>query len=259
MRISVVVPVRDDARLLERCLAALARQSRPADEIVVVDNGSSDDSAAVARVAGARVVVEPMPGIPRAASAGYDAATGELIARIDADTVCPPDWVARIEEHFAGDPSLDFLTGDARFADTVPWVDWIGRHFYIGSLYRVMSPLLGHPPLFGSNLAMRAEAWRQLSAEVHRDRRDIHDDIDLALHVRPEMTVRRDRELIVDVAARPLTDPRSLLRHVWWVVTTLALHGWADAPWRRRARRRAAASRGSAQKPTPPALQQPAG
>ncbi|WP_203137374.1 glycosyltransferase family A protein [Microbacterium sp. JZ31] len=253
MRISVVIPVRDDARLLERCLAALARQSRPADEIVVVDNGSSDDSAAVAHAAGARVVVEPVPGIPRAASAGYDAATGDLIARIDADTVCPPGWVAAVEEHFATDPSLGFLTGDARFPEAAPWIDWLGRHIYIGSLYGVMTPLLGHPPLFGSNFAMRADAWRQLSAEVHRDRRDIHDDLDLALHVRPGMTVRRDRTLIVDVSARPLTRPGSLLRHMWWVVTTLTQHGWADAPWRRRARRRAAAASGA------PTLEQPAG
>ena len=72
--VSVVIPVRDDAEMLARCLAALAAQTRPADEIVVVDNGSSDDSASVARSAGARVVAEATPGIPQAASTGYDAA-----------------------------------------------------------------------------------------------------------------------------------------------------------------------------------------
>jgi glycosyltransferase involved in cell wall biosynthesis len=237
MRMSVVVPVRDDARLLERCLAALRMQTRQPDEIVVVDNGSSDDSAPVARAAGARVVSEPVRGIPRAASAGYDAATGDVIARIDADTVCPPGWLARVEERFAADPSLDFLTGDARFPDSPAWLDWLGRHCYVGVLYAWLTPLLGHAPLFGSNLAMRATAWRRVGPDVHRERRDIHDDLDLAFHVRPDMTVRRDRELVVGISARPLTSVVAFARHAWWVVTTWHLHGMAEAPWRRRARR----------------------
>ncbi|MEL5991696.1 glycosyltransferase family 2 protein [Microbacterium phosphatis] len=247
MRISVVVPVRDDARPLERCLAALAAQTRSADEIVVVDNGSSDDTAQVARAAGARVVGEPVRGIPRAASTGYDAATGEIIARIDADTVCPADWLERIEERFASDPSLDFLTGDARFPDSPRWLDWLGRHCYVGVLYAWLTPLLGHAPLFGSNFAMRAAAWREVGGDVHRDRRDIHDDLDVAFHVRPWMTVRRDRELIVGISDRALTSPVSYVRHAWWVVTTWHQHGWAEAPWRRWARRAAARGRVSEQ------------
>ena len=62
MRISVVVPVLNDSPMLAQCLAALALQTRPADEIVVVDNGSTDDTAAVATAGGARVVPEPVTG-----------------------------------------------------------------------------------------------------------------------------------------------------------------------------------------------------
>jgi len=252
MRISVVIPVRDDARLLEACLAALARQTRPADEIVVVDNASTDDSAAVARAGGARVIAEPVVGIPSAAAAGYDAATGDVVARLDADSVCPPDWLERVQRSFAGDPALDFVTGDATFYGRSRGVHWLGEHVYIGALYGVMTPLLGHAPLFGSNFAMRADAWRRLSGEVHRAPRRIHDDIDLSLHVRPDMTVRRDRDLVVAVSARPFDGPRALGRRAWWVVTTLRLHGARDAPWRRWARRRAARIRaGAGRTPTP--------
>src|SRR5690606_38180984 len=95
-RISVVIPARDDARHLDRCLRALATQTHPPWEVVVVDNASTDDTAAVARAHGARVVAEPRVGIPAAAATGYDAASGEVIARLDADSVPPPDWVARV-------------------------------------------------------------------------------------------------------------------------------------------------------------------
>ncbi|HCG15916.1 MAG TPA: glycosyl transferase, partial [Micrococcus luteus] len=61
------------------CLALLAAQSRPALEVVVVDNGCVDDSAVLARAAGARVVREPRRGVPAAAAAGLDAAVGELL------------------------------------------------------------------------------------------------------------------------------------------------------------------------------------
>ena len=74
--------------MLERCLLALREQRRPADEIIVVDNSSTDDSAAVARRHGATVVEERRPGITAAASRGYDAATGDIVARCDAET--PP-------------------------------------------------------------------------------------------------------------------------------------------------------------------------
>ena len=89
--LSVVIPVKDDADLLERCLTALDRQVVPALEVIVVDNGSTDHSVRVALRHGARVIVEATPGIAAAASAGYDTARGDVVVRCDADTLAPPD------------------------------------------------------------------------------------------------------------------------------------------------------------------------
>jgi glycosyltransferase involved in cell wall biosynthesis len=231
------MPVRNDAAMLAAALEALERQHRPADEIVVVDNGSSDASAAVAEAAGARIIPEPVRGIPSAASAGYDAARGDIIARIDADTVCPPDWLARIERRFASDPDLDLLTGDARFYGSSTVVHRLGEALYIGGMYAAMTPYLGHPPVFGSNFAMRREVWNQLSSEVHRGN-GIHDDLDLSMHVKPWMTVEFDRELLVEISARPFATLSGLSRRIAWVVPTLRNHLPEDAPWARRAARR---------------------
>ncbi|MCU1432036.1 MAG: glycosyl transferase family 2, partial [Actinotalea sp.] len=81
--LSVVVPVKDDAVALRRCLRQIGRQTVEPLEVIVVDNGSRDTTAAVAREHGARVVVEAAPGIAAAASAGYDAAVGQVIVRCD--------------------------------------------------------------------------------------------------------------------------------------------------------------------------------
>ena len=238
--VSVVIPVRNDAVLLEHCLRALDRQTRRADEVVVVDNGSTDDTVAVAERFGARVVTEPVQGIPRASAAGYDAATGDIIARLDADSRPRPDWIERIDRSFRSHDGLDFLTGDPSFYGSTPLVHWMGEHLYIGGMYTVLTPLLGHAPPFGSNMAMRAETWRMLSGEVHREEQNIHDDFDLSFHVRPDMTVLRDRSLVVEVSARPFRDWASLRRRLSYVLPTVRLHlPHEPLHVRRRARREA--------------------
>lgn len=229
----MVIPVRDDAEMLRSCLTALAAQTRPADEIVVVDNGSRDETTDVARDAGARVVWQPIAGIPRASATGYDAAAGDVIARLDADSMPESDWIARIADVFAADDPPDFVTGDPRFYGGNALIRWAGRRLYIGGMYAVLTPVLGHPPLFGSNMAMRAAAWRTLSGEVHREETGIHDDFDLSLHIKPWMAVVRDRELVVAVSARPFDDWASLRRRLAWVVPTVRLHWPQEAPWRR--------------------------
>ncbi|MFT4029948.1 MAG: glycosyltransferase family 2 protein [Protaetiibacter sp.] len=236
--VSVVIPVRDDVELLEGCLAALARQTRRADEIVVVDNGSSDDTAHIARAAGARVVSEPIPGIPRASAAGYDAAGCELIARLDADSVPPSDWIAYAVDRFEHEASLSVLTGIGDFYGSTPLVHTLGRVLYLGGMLASLTPYLGHPPIFGSNFVMRREVWAELAGEVHRTQREIHDDLDLSLHIKPWMRVEYDSAFRVGISARPFDSFAGLRRRVSWVVPTLRNHWPDDAPWARRAARR---------------------
>ncbi|QEO10281.1 glycosyltransferase [Protaetiibacter larvae] len=236
--ISVVIPARNDAEMLGNCLEALARQTLRADEIVVVDNGSWDATAVVAQAAGARVVTEQTPGIPRAASAGYDAARGELIARLDADSVPPADWLRHAVRRFERDPSLSVLTGIGDFYGSTPLVHTLGRVIYLGGMLASMTPYLGHPPIFGSNFVMRRGVWEELAGEVHRTQREIHDDLDLSLHIKPWMRVEYDPEFRVGISARPFETASGLYRRVSWVVPTLRNHWPDDAPWARRAARR---------------------
>jgi glycosyltransferase involved in cell wall biosynthesis len=242
--LSVVIPALDDAEMLARCLDDLAAQLRPADEIIVVDNGSSDGTADVARAAGARVVEQPQRGIWPAASTGYDAATGDIIARLDADSRPPADWLLHIEAELVDAPEVGVLTGRGVFYDGNTVVAGLGQVLYIGGYFWSMGLWLGNPPIFGSNFAMRREVWLDVRDRVHRDRGDIHDDLDLAFHLSLDTVVRYDERLTVGISARPFSTWRGFGRRLRWAYTTLSMHLPDQSPWRRRiARRRLAHDR----------------
>ncbi|WP_368497127.1 glycosyltransferase family 2 protein [Herbiconiux sp. A18JL235] len=230
---SVVIPVKDDAERLRVCLDALGRQSVAPLEVVVVDNASTDDSAQVARAAGARVVREDRPGIPAAASAGYDAATGEVIARLDADSIPNADWVRAVAVSMARRPWLGAITGGARFSGGPRLLRRAGAALYLGAYQWALLLALGHPALFGSNLAMRRESWEAVRFAVHRSDTEVHDDLDLSFHLGGRFAVAFVPGIAVQISHRPLTDASSMRRRFARGFHTVFVHWPAELPWHR--------------------------
>jgi 4,4'-diaponeurosporenoate glycosyltransferase len=101
--VSVVVPARDEEQTLPALLAALRGSTVPVVEVVVVDDGSADRTAEVARDGGARVLAAGAPpvgwtGKAWACHVGAGATTGDLLLFLDADTVLAPDALAGLLE-----------------------------------------------------------------------------------------------------------------------------------------------------------------
>jgi len=113
--VTFVVPAYNEEALIGSCLAAITAEiSRTGcqAEIIVVDNGSSDGTRRIASaIPGVKVVDEPQRGLVQARRAGYLAATGKLIANIDADTVLAEGWLETALAEFAGSPKLVALSG----------------------------------------------------------------------------------------------------------------------------------------------------
>jgi lipopolysaccharide/colanic/teichoic acid biosynthesis glycosyltransferase/glycosyltransferase involved in cell wall biosynthesis len=96
--ISVIVPARNAACTIEDCIAALRKQSvsHTLYEIIAVDDGSTDDTPAIARQAGAAVISLPPSGAAAARNAGLRAAGGDIVCFTDADCVPQRNWIETI-------------------------------------------------------------------------------------------------------------------------------------------------------------------
>jgi glycosyltransferase involved in cell wall biosynthesis len=119
-RISVVIPHLNQPEMLARCLQSLHKGRRLADEIFVVDNGSSEMPQDVcAAFPNVQLLHETTPGPGPARNRGVAASTGEVLAFIDADCLADAGWLAAAETALS-DPTAQILGGDVRIAYANP-------------------------------------------------------------------------------------------------------------------------------------------
>lgn len=112
MYCSVIIPARNAAKTVGACILAVLSQSLPRDsyEVIVVDDGSTDATGAIARSHGARVVPQPPLGTAMARNTGARAARGEILLFLDADCLPALDWLAQMIAPF-NDPSVVGVKG----------------------------------------------------------------------------------------------------------------------------------------------------
>jgi len=161
LNISVVIPALNESANIGRCLDSLEAQTRRADEIIVVDNGSEDDTVEIALAYDAKVLSYPSPeyrhgNIGLVRQRGVEEAVGDIIVSMDADATFPPDHLEKIENYFVANPRLVMLGGPV-YQRVRHWFwDW-----YTGTGNFVRSYLAGWgvPFFYGSNTSFRKNAF----------------------------------------------------------------------------------------------------
>lgn len=222
MRVSVVIPVFNEEALIAHCLTALLNQTAKPFEIIVVDNNSTDLTATIAKSYGARVIQEKQQGMIYARNAGFSAAAGEIIARIDADTTVPKDWIEKINRHFIQDPNLIALSGPTFFEDAK------FNHLLIvePALIASWKIIFGHDLLYGPNYAVSKKAWEKVKNTICLNDKMVHEDFDMAIHLgRLKMgRIFFDKNFIVEVSERRWRETKSYFEYPLRYLKTIARH-----------------------------------
>jgi glycosyltransferase involved in cell wall biosynthesis len=242
LKISVVIPVYNEAENINACLDALSAQKLPVHEVIVVDNNSTDFTSSVVKEHKfVKLVNESRQGVGYARDTGFMIATGDILARLDADSIVSNDWSSKIIDCFKTN-NYQAITGSVsyygfRFNKLASKFDLLVRriaNFFMPSM----------PFLLGSNMAMTKGAWLNVKDNLCMSRR-IHEDIDLAIHLhrqgykigfskilKSQISSRRYHSNSRDLTSYCLALPRTYLLHdsLYFIpclrlaITTLSLY-----------------------------------
>lgn len=179
--VSVVIPAYNEASLIAKCLDALSHQTVSPHEIIIVDNNSRDKTVAIAgRYKNVKVIAEKRQGISYARSTGFDAASGTVIARIDADSIVAPNWIERLGTYFQS-PDIAAVAGAAAIVElSAPQHFW-GKLYYQFFRYWHERSLEVRPIMYGYNCALKTTAWQTVRADTSLDDADLSEDLDLTI------------------------------------------------------------------------------
>ncbi|MEG5066230.1 glycosyltransferase [Microcoleus sp. B3-A4] len=175
LTISVVIPSYRRPKDLARCLDALKKQKRPADEILVVVRDTDTETWTFVQTLNPeflplRTATVSVSGVVAAMNAGMDAACGDIIAFTDDDAVPHTDWLERIEAHFLSDTNIGGVGGrdwvyhgtqlEEGEREVVGQVQWFGR--VIGEHHLGVGEAREVDVLKGVNMSFRRSAIGQM-------------------------------------------------------------------------------------------------
>ena len=161
MKISTVIACHNGARTLRLCLDSLRKIKRTDFEVIVADDGSTDDSPAIAQSLGATVLRLKKRGRPAALNAGIEKARGEIICFTDSDCTVPPTWADALEDALA--PGFDGVGGNlVPSAWTVVEIAKVLRYVHEFEGNAVLQGAYSGRCLNGNNMAIRKAALKSV-------------------------------------------------------------------------------------------------
>lgn len=230
--VSVVIPAYNEEKNIEKTINSILLQTLKPDEIIVVNNSSTDKTGEIAGKKGVRVIHENVRGISSARNAGFNAARGDILVRCDADTIVPTNWIQEIKNSFTNN-SVVAVTGPTDyFADDFP--TWVAYYFgFVQNVlyFRLSRFVLGYHVLLGLNCAIRKTVWEKILNEVCVNDKIMHEDMDLSIHAHRYGKIVYTPTLRVQSSLRRLHKPISLFIEypIKWL-STIIIHAFIHTP-----------------------------
>jgi len=112
--ISVIIPTYNEEKFISVCLSSLKKQNFNKEkdyEIIVVDNGSTDNTAQIVKDFKVKLIYEPQKGISSAIKRGISESKGKIIAVTNSDTAVNPDWISNICKAFDNNSNVVAVSG----------------------------------------------------------------------------------------------------------------------------------------------------
>jgi len=157
--VSVIIPARNEAKLLPKCLSSLAHQRTQVNfEVIVIDTNSEDGTPAIARSFGAQIVNEPRKGKVYAFRTGANAAKGDILCFAEADCILPTNWIQTITDYLKQHPKVAAISGIYSFYASTPILNLLAPIVH-GLALGIYYLLYGSCSLRGSNFAIRRSAY----------------------------------------------------------------------------------------------------
>ncbi len=183
LTLSLIIPVYNEERHIHACLNAIAGQTVPPLEVIVVDNNCTDRTLEIAESFGfVTIVKESSQGRAHARNAGFNSARGDIIGRIDADSRIHKDWVEKVLDSFKQDPELAGLTGMA-YVPYIPYVSKLKSQLFARTYYWFAHASFDTITMWGATMALRKSNWQNVSSKASLDDENIHEDQDVSLWV----------------------------------------------------------------------------
>ncbi|HSM84192.1 MAG TPA: glycosyltransferase [Nodosilinea sp.] len=181
--ISVVIPVHNGGESFKRCLSSVKASSRQPDEVIVVADGDTDGSWAVAEDFGAQVFRYTSAGGPaRARNRGAQEAKGDILFFVDADVTLGPDTIGQVEEAFQRDVNLAALIGS--YDDEPGAENFLSQYKNLFHHYTHQVSSEKASTFWGACGAVRAEVFRAVGGFDERYTKPCVEDIELGYRLR---------------------------------------------------------------------------